>query len=122
MSLMQWVALGVLVMMALLRASAGSADLTKSPPAMHLRYYFVVTFCLNLICASACSPLRICLPLHNLPTGLICWKIRRVNSSLSRSLSSSDREFSGGSATSHVFEVIIQSGASFVLFGRAMDY
>ena len=53
---------------------------------MRVRYFFIITFCLNALCAS-----------------LICFKIWRINSRVSQA-ASSDR------TTSRVFEVVIETG------------
>ncbi|RDX40759.1 hypothetical protein OH76DRAFT_1423508 [Lentinus brumalis] len=83
-------ALGVLVIVALLQVESGD-HLIRSDVSIRIRYYFVLTFIVNIYCA-----------------GLICWKIWRVNSRVSRNTSTREAT-NGGSYTNHVLEVIIQS-------------
>ncbi|KAI0720817.1 hypothetical protein C8T65DRAFT_632908 [Cerioporus squamosus] len=84
------VALGVLVIVALLQVESGD-NLIRSDISVRIRYYFVLTFIVNVYCA-----------------GFICWKIWRVKSRVSRNISARDGS-SGGSYSNHVLEVIIQS-------------
>ncbi|KAI0716399.1 hypothetical protein C8Q76DRAFT_405730 [Earliella scabrosa] len=89
------IALGVLVIVALLRVEPGD-NLIRGDITIRLKYYLVLTFLINVVCA-----------------GLICWKIWRTNHRVARSLSSTSREMNyGGSYTGHVLEVIIQSAAT----------
>ncbi|RPD55942.1 hypothetical protein L226DRAFT_570424 [Lentinus tigrinus ALCF2SS1-7] len=85
------VALGVLFIVALLRVESGN-NLIRSDISVRIRYYFVLTFIVNVFCA-----------------GLICWKIWRVNSRVSRNVSTVSGDGNGGSYTSHVLEVMYQS-------------
>ncbi|KAI0716401.1 hypothetical protein C8Q76DRAFT_616247 [Earliella scabrosa] len=85
------IALGVLTIVALLRVEEGE-NLIRSDISVRLRYYFVLTFILNLACA-----------------GLICWKIWRINSRVARTMNSPRDVSTGGTYTSHVLEVIIQT-------------
>ncbi|RPD75379.1 hypothetical protein L226DRAFT_612450 [Lentinus tigrinus ALCF2SS1-7] len=74
--------LGVFTLIALGSAKTGD-DLILATVTVRFKYYLIVTFCLNVICASS-----------------ICWKIWRVHSRVSRIIPSS---------SGHVMEVIMQS-------------
>ncbi|KAI0739175.1 hypothetical protein C8Q80DRAFT_1275327 [Daedaleopsis nitida] len=88
------IALGVLTIVALLQVKPGD-NLIKSDITIRLRWYFVLTFLLNIVCAA-----------------LICGKIWRINSRVARRSISANRDANsprGPSYTGHVLDVIIQS-------------
>ncbi len=78
-------ALGIWSTWTLSRTKVGDV-LILADVSVRVKYFFVITFVLNALCAS-----------------LICWKIWRINSRVSQA-ASSDR------TTSRVFEVVIETG------------
>ncbi|KAI0716354.1 hypothetical protein C8Q76DRAFT_794675 [Earliella scabrosa] len=75
-------ALGVLTLVALASAK-GVDDIILATVSVRFKYYLILTFCMNVICA-----------------GLICWKIWRINAKVSRVIPS---------ASQHVLEVIMET-------------
>ena len=78
-------ALGIWSTWTLSRTKVGDI-LILADVTVRVRYFFIITFCLNALCAS-----------------LICFKIWRISSRVSQA-ASSDR------TTSRVFEVVIETG------------
>lgn len=78
--------------------------------SIRVKYFFIVTFCLNALCASPCMSTSWHLTANlgltkGLSLGLICWKIWRITSRVA-SYTSTDR------TTSRILEVVIESGTS----------
>ncbi len=74
--------------------------------SVRIRYFFIITFVLNILCASECLVYQRSPPAVGLPdsSGLICYKIWSVQSKV-------NKEYNGErSATSRALEIIIESG------------
>lgn len=101
--------------MTLARTHSGDT-LVIADVSVRVRYFFIVAFVLNSLCAGACALPRTSITVltrsrtHALtlttcrgPTGLICLRVWRVNAELGRL---------GGKTSTRVFEVVIESGVS----------
>ena len=98
-------ALGIWSIYTLAQTSVVNA-LVLAQVSVRVRYFFIVAFCLNSLCASESLPPPFSGPRCSLTwarTGLICWTIWRINSDLARL---------GGKTSTRVFEVVIESGTS----------
>ena len=81
---------------------------------IRVRYFFILTICLNFLCAGEPNPagaLRISRTLtgRDSSTALICWKIWSVTSQTSAHLGS-------GNPTKRIIHAVVESGAPFGTF------